>query len=94
MFKINKKLSNTNARTSMLLVNNKHSQFDYSEVYRQIRTSIEFSNIGKKVNVVNITSSKPGEGKTTMAVNLALIYATIYEKVLLIDCDLRKTTGT
>ena len=47
----------------MLLVNNKHSQFDYSEVYRQIRTSIEFSNIGKKVNVVNITSSKPGEGK-------------------------------
>ncbi|MBS5115793.1 MAG: CpsD/CapB family tyrosine-protein kinase [Erysipelotrichaceae bacterium] len=90
MFKIKKKPSNANARTSMLLVNNKHSQFDYSEVYRQIRTSIEFSNIGKKVNVVNITSSKPGEGKTTTAVNLALIYATIYEKVLLIDCDLRK----
>lgn len=91
MFKFNNKpKANNNSRTSMLLVNNKHSQFDYGEVYRQIRTNIEFSNIGKEVKVVNVTSSRPGEGKTTTSVNLALIYATIYDKVLLIDCDLRK----
>lgn len=76
--------------TIITLTNSKSQQFDYGEIYRQIRTNIEFSNISNKTKVINITSSRPGEGKTTTAVNLAVVYATIYDKVLLIDCDFRK----
>lgn len=39
--------------------------------------------------VVNVTSSEPGEGKTTAAVNLATVFAYAEKKVLLIDCDMR-----
>ena len=65
-------------------------QFDVKEVYRHIRTNIGFSNISNKIKVINLTSTQPGEGKTTTAINLAIAYAGIYENVLLIDCDLRK----
>ncbi len=39
--------------------------------------------------VVSVTSSAPGEGKTTAAVNLATVFAYAEKKVLLIDCDMR-----
>lgn len=65
-------------------------QFDVKEVYRHIRTNIGFSNIANTIQVINLTSTQPGEGKTTTAINLAIAYAGIYENVLLIDCDLRK----
>ena len=42
-----------------------------SESYRGIRTSIQFSNLDKKIKVINVTSSKQGEGKTTVLSNLA-----------------------
>ena len=69
----------------------KHGQFNYSEIFRHIRTNIEYSTIGKDVKSLAITSTQSGEAKTTTALNLAFIYATKYEKVLIIDCDLRKT---
>lgn len=46
--------------------------------------------MGKNIKSINITSSISDEGKSTAAVNLAMIYATKYQKVLLIDADLRK----
>lgn len=66
------------------------NQFDYSEIYRQLRTNIEFSSIENKVQVVNVTSTTPNEGKSSVSSNLAIICSDKYEKVLLIDCDLRK----
>lgn len=69
----------------------KHAQFDYTEVFRHIRTNIEFSNVDNPIQSISITSSQPGEAKSTTALNLAFIFATKYSKVLLIDCDLRKT---
>lgn len=68
----------------------KQSQFDYMEVYRQLRTNIEYSSFNEDVKVVNITSSNPVEGKSSVASNLALVSIAKYPKVLLIDCDLRK----
>ena len=65
-------------------------QFDYTEIYRQLRTNIEFSSYEKDLKVIGITSTKPSEGKSSVASNLALMYATKYQNVLLIDCDLRK----
>lgn len=61
----------------------------FSESIRSIRTALSLStfNTGKKR--LAITSSLPSEGKTTCSINLAMAFAKV-EKVLLIDCDLRK----
>ncbi len=68
----------------------KGNQFDYAEIYRQLRTNIEFSSFENEMKVINITSTTPNEGKSSVASNLAIICSDKYEKVLLIDCDLRK----
>lgn len=67
----------------------KANQFDLNEVYRQLRTNIEFMQLDEQLQVVNITSTTKNEGKTTVSLNLAKIFATKYQGVLLIDCDLR-----
>ena len=71
---------------------NKNNHVDYQEVYRNIRTNIEYSAVGKNVKAINVTSSIPSESKSTTSLNLAMIYATKYANVLLIDADLRKAT--
>lgn len=82
----------TNSRQTLNILNNsqKNSQFDFAEVFRHIRTNIEFSTIGSEVKAISITSTQAGEAKSTTAINLAYMFATKYEKVLIIDCDLRK----
>ena len=72
--------------------NRKTNQFDYSEIYRQLRTNIEFSSFEDDAKVINITSTTPNEGKSMVASNLAIICSDKYDKVLLIDCDLRRPT--
>lgn len=69
----------------------KKSQFDNMEVYRQLRTNIEYSSFNKDIQVICVTSSNPAEGKSSVASNLATVAIAKYEKVLLIDCDLRKS---
>lgn len=68
----------------------KKSQFDNMEVYRQLRTNIEYSSFNKDIQVICVTSSNPAEGKSSVASNLATVAIAKYEKVLLIDCDFRK----
>ncbi len=60
-----------------------------SEMYRTIRTNLEYSSIDKEINVINVTSSVANEAKTTTACNLAIMTANKNKKVLLIDLDLR-----
>ncbi len=60
-----------------------------AEAYRGIRTSIEFSNIDKDLKVICITSSQQNEGKSTVISNLAVSFANLDKRVLLMEGDLR-----
>lgn len=61
-----------------------------AESYRSLRTNIQYSSFDKEVKRILVTSSEPGEGKTTTVANLALAFSQDEKKVIVIDCDLRK----
>ncbi len=67
--------------------NNNLSQF--SESVRTIRSSLMLSSIDEAKRRILVTSTEPGEGKTSMAVSLAFAFGQV-QKTLLIDCDLRR----
>ncbi len=61
-----------------------------SEAFRSIRTAIYFNNQSATNQVLQITSSTPGEGKSTIAANLAVSIAQSGRSVILLDADLRR----
>ena len=61
-----------------------------AEAYRSLRTNIQYSSFDNKYQTLVVTSANPGEGKTTVAGNLALVLAQGESKVLLVDCDMRR----
>lgn len=61
-----------------------------AEAYRSLRSNIEYSSFDDEYRVIVVTSSVPGEGKSTTAGNLAIALAQSGNKVLLVDCDMRK----
>ncbi|MFA5179798.1 MAG: AAA family ATPase [Syntrophales bacterium] len=61
-----------------------------SESYKALRTSLNFVCMENDLKTILFTSSSPGEGKTSIVVNLAITMAQIGQKVLLIDGDLRR----
>ncbi|MGD1152461.1 MAG: polysaccharide biosynthesis tyrosine autokinase [Syntrophales bacterium] len=61
-----------------------------AENYRALRTNLNFLNLDKSIKTIVLTSSSPEEGKTTVAVNLAITMAQGGSKVLLIEGDLRR----
>lgn len=67
----------------------RESRSGFAEAINHIRTGISFSNVDDPPRIVLITSAVQGEGKTTLATNLAMSYAQL-DKTLLIDADLRK----
>lgn len=60
------------------------------EIYRGLRTNIQFLALDRPLRVLQVTSSLPGEGKTTTATNLAVVLAQAGHRVVLVDADLRK----
>ncbi len=61
-----------------------------SEAFRALRTNLEFSSVDKDLKTIIVTSSGEGEGKTTIACNLAIILSQGGKRVLILDADLRR----
>lgn len=68
------------------------SPFGVQEAYRALRTNVMFSLPGSECKCVGVTSSNPGDGKSTTASNLAIALAQIGKRVILVDCDMRLPT--
>jgi capsular exopolysaccharide synthesis family protein len=60
------------------------------EEFKTLRINLQFSNLDNKDSAILVTSSSPNEGKSTVCTNLTLAIGEAEQKVLLIDCDLRR----
>ena len=61
-----------------------------AEMFRNLRTNIQFMNVSSEKKVMIVTSTVPGEGKSYVSGNLAAAFAQLNKKVLIIDTDMRK----
>jgi len=70
-----------------------HPTSNISESFRALRTNLDFYTIGGRNKVIMVTSSTEGEGKSFVALNLAMSYAQLGRKTILLDFDLRKNSS-
>jgi capsular exopolysaccharide synthesis family protein len=72
------------------LINHLYPKFSIAEDYRTVRTSILFSHADAAPKTIAFTSTQPQEGKTATVSNLAVSFAQLEGRVLIVDADLRK----
>ncbi len=82
-------LRNGNGNSHYPLILNEDEQSVLAEAYRHLRTSVLMSTAGRTPKTILVASSLPAEGKTTTAVNMALVLAQTGASVLIIDGDMR-----
>lgn len=73
-----------------MLYSEKAPEGRYAENIRLIRTNIKYLSVDSEKKVLLVTSVSKGDGKSTVAANLAITFSYDNNKVLIIDCDLRK----
>ncbi len=74
------------------LITLSHPRSPIAEAYRVLRTNLRFTGIENPGGALLITSTRPAEGKTTTAANLAITLAQGGRRVILLDADLRRPT--
>lgn len=74
------------------LLPSQNSPFSVQEAYKSLRTNVAFSIAGGDSKCIGVTSPNRGDGKSSVAVNLAISFAQIGKKVVLVDCDMRLPT--
>ena len=84
-----KKRSRSRQQDKRILMDTRNVPHYFIEAMRTIRTHLEKECEGNNIKTILVTSAIPGEGKTTVAVNLAIALANKEKKVILLDCDLR-----
>jgi capsular exopolysaccharide synthesis family protein len=62
----------------------------FAEAFKNLRTSLLLASPGHPPRTIMVTSAQPGDGKSTSAMNLAVVLSQLGRKVLLIDADLRR----
>lgn len=72
------------------LITNFDPKSPVSEVFRTLRTNIQFMNSSKKLKTLLVTSTLPSEGKSWVSANLAVAFAQAGKRVVLVDADMRK----
>jgi capsular exopolysaccharide synthesis family protein len=83
--------SKSSRKLKRRLITHEDPRSPVSEAYRSLRTSMLYSSSAdKKIKSILVSSAGPGEGKTTTVANLAITYANLGKKTILIDTDLRR----
>lgn len=72
----------------LIVQSSPHSQ--RSEAFRRLRTNLQFLDIADRPQSIVVTSSLPGEGKSTTSINVAITLADAGTRVALVDADLRR----
>ncbi len=76
------------ARKPLIVQSDPHSP--RAEAFRRLRTNVQFLDVADRPHSIIVTSSLPGEGKSTTAINLAIALADSGTRVALVDADLRR----
>jgi succinoglycan biosynthesis transport protein ExoP len=88
------KLKKNGTNLSIPLYQVEHPLSPFSETMRTLRSGILMLDVDQPPKVIHVTSSRPGEGKTTVAVSLAISAALSGLKVVLVDADLRHPSAS
>lgn len=72
------------------LITLREPQSPAAEAYRTLRMNLQFAALDSELRTLLVTSPGPGEGKTTTLANLAVTMAQVDQRVIVVDCDLRK----
>ena len=88
----------THAKTKHTTVDNPHYRIITveeplsiaAESYRRIKTALEFANVDKRLQAIQVCSSMQGEGKSITVLNVAATYAEDNKKVIVVDLDFRR----
>lgn len=67
-----------------------HPRSPITEEYRTLRTNVNFASVDRQLKSLLITSAEPGEGKTSIATNLAIVFAQSGLNTFIVDADLRR----
>ena len=83
---------NGEAKKRVSLITRLEPKSQVAEAFRSLRTSLHFSAINRNKKIILITSTFPGEGKSIITANLANTMAQTGVRVLVVDCDLRRSS--